>query len=46
MIFRSVPATGFATPIIRRRLRDAGDVRKGEILRDYRAPAVRAEFDL
>ena len=37
---------GIRAPKIRRRLRDARDVRKRKILRDDCAPAVRAEFDL
>ncbi len=36
----------FRFPIVRRGLRDARDICKSEILRDDRAPAVRAEFDL
>ena len=36
----------FGFPEVRRGLRDARDVGKGEIFRDDRAPAVRAEFDL
>ena len=36
----------FRLPKIRRRLRDARDVREGKILRDDRAPAVRAKFDV
>jgi hypothetical protein len=36
----------FGFPIVRRCLRDERDILKGKILRDDRAPAVRAEFDL
>jgi hypothetical protein len=36
----------FGSPIVRRCLRDECDILKGKILRDDRAPAVRAEFDL
>ena len=36
----------FRLPIVRRGLRDARDIGKREILRDDRAPAVRAEFDV
>ena len=38
--------SNFGFPEICRGLRDAGDVGKGKIFRDDRAPAVRAEFDL
>ena len=44
--FVPMPGFGFGAPEIRRRLRDARDIGKGKILRDDRAPAVRAEFDL
>ena len=37
---------GICPPIIRRRLRHAGDVGKGEIFGDHCAPAVCSEFDV